>query len=195
LQARQKGTRRRRGVGGNHVAASKASIRYTCIRRLGDARRRGSWCPGTMLCSTSCVELLAGWPAGEQGEVVARETMLRWESRPRASTLVRSRYGGAFVHSIAWVQHERGTTEVGSNRQGRRLSMPRRLLPNLIVSKCNRADRQGNIHSNPATAFPGTRLFDYLIHFGVIQARQEALGPVILAHFVRVARAVQSNNS
>lgn len=57
--------------------------------------------------------------------------------------MVRSRHSGAFVHSIAWVQHERGTTEVGSNRQGR-LSMPRRLLPNLIVSKCNRADRQGN---------------------------------------------------
>jgi hypothetical protein len=52
--------------------------------------------------------------------------------------------------------------------------------------------------SNPATAFPGTRLFDYLIHSGVIQARpgsDEALGPVILAQFVRGARAVQSNNS
>jgi hypothetical protein len=52
--------------------------------------------------------------------------------------------------------------------------------------------------SNPATAFPGTRLFDYLIHFGVIQARpgsEKALGPVNLAHFTRVARAVQSNNS
>ena len=47
------------------MAASKASIRYTCIRRLGDVRRRGSWCFETMLCSTSCVELPAGWPAGE----------------------------------------------------------------------------------------------------------------------------------
>jgi hypothetical protein len=46
--------------------------------------------------------------------------------------MVRSRYRGAFVHSIAWVKHERGTTTV-SNRQGR-LSMTRRLLPNLIVS-------------------------------------------------------------
>jgi len=47
------------------VAASEASIRYTCIRRLGDVRRRGSWCFETMLCSASCVELLAGWPARE----------------------------------------------------------------------------------------------------------------------------------
>lgn len=153
------------------MAASKASIRYTCIKRLGDVRRRGSWCPETMLCSTSCVELLAGWPAGEQGEVVARETMLRWESRPSASPLVRSRCGGAFVHSIAWVQHERGTTEVGSNRQGRRLSIhateTTAELDRVKMQSCG-SSREC---SNPATAFPGTRLFDYLIHSGVIQAR------------------------
>lgn len=59
------------------MAASKANIRYTCIGRLGDVRRRGSWCFETMLCGASCVELPAGWPAGEtldEGEVVARES-------------------------------------------------------------------------------------------------------------------------
>jgi hypothetical protein len=74
--------------------------------------------------------------------------------------------------------------------------MPRRLLPNLIVSNAIVPIVKGIFE--PCNAFPGTRLFDYLIHFGVIKARpgsNEALGPVILSHFGRGARAVQSNNS
>ena len=65
---------------------------------------------------------MRSWP--ERGQSDGTEAECKY--------VVRSRYIGAFVHSIAWVQHERGTT-VGRSRRSR-LSMPRRLLPSLIVS-------------------------------------------------------------
>lgn len=73
--------------------------------------------------------------------------------------------------------------------------MPRRLLPNLILSNAVVPIVKGITIRNPGTPIPGTRLFDYLIHLGVIEARpgsKEALGPVVLAPLApQKARAVQ----